>query len=105
MQNTSTFHIRAPKSDAPDAKPDDRPAVGSPVGPVWDREGFARALCAWFAQSQRDLPWRHAENARDPYRVLVSEVMLQQTTVAAVIPFYLRFLQRFPPCKYLPPPR
>jgi A/G-specific adenine glycosylase len=57
---------------------------------------FARHLARWFDKAQRDLPWRHPENARDPYRVLVSEVMLQQTTVAAVVPFYERFLARFP---------
>lgn len=57
---------------------------------------FTDALEKWFARSQRPLPWREPENARDPYRVFVSEVMLQQTTVASVIPFYLRFLERFP---------
>lgn len=57
---------------------------------------FATILEAWFTSAQRDLPWRESENARDPYRVLVSEVMLQQTTVTAVIPFYRRFLARFP---------
>lgn len=62
---------------------------------------FARALTAWFSGAQRDLPWREAPNARDPYRVAVSEFMLQQTTVAAVIPFYNRFLQRFPTAQSL----
>jgi A/G-specific adenine glycosylase len=62
---------------------------------------FARSLTNWFALAQRDLPWRHEANARDPYRVLVSEVMLQQTTVAAVIPFYTRFLERFPTLEIL----
>ena len=57
---------------------------------------IARALTDWFQTAQRDLPWRRAENMRDAYRVLVSEVMLQQTTVAAVIPFYERFIARFP---------
>lgn len=57
---------------------------------------FTQQLTHWFALAQRDLPWRAVENARDPYRILVSEVMLQQTTVAAVIPFYQRFLARFP---------
>ncbi len=57
---------------------------------------FARQLAAWFPVWQRDLGWRHAHNASDPYRILVSEVMLQQTTVAAVGPFYERFLARFP---------
>ena len=62
----------------------------------FDRAEFARGLCEWFGAAQRDLPWRRPENARDAYRVLVSEVMLQQTTVAAVVPFYERFLKRFP---------
>lgn len=57
---------------------------------------FAEQLVAWFDRSQRDLRWRQAHNATDPYRILVSEVMLQQTTVAAVGPFYERFLNRFP---------
>ena len=62
----------------------------------FDRAKFARGLCEWFGAAQRDLPWRRPENARDAYRVLVSEVMLQQTTVAAVVPYYERFLKRFP---------
>jgi A/G-specific adenine glycosylase len=54
---------------------------------------FRRKLLAWFAQFQRDLPWRRS---RDPYRIWISEIMLQQTRVAAVIPYYERFLARFP---------
>lgn len=54
---------------------------------------FRAALLAWFAESRRDLPWRRS---RDPYRIWISEVMLQQTRVAAVIPYYQRFLERFP---------
>lgn len=50
-------------------------------------------LLAWYALNRRDLPWRAS---RDPYRVLVSETMLQQTQVARVLPFYQRFLARFP---------
>ena len=57
---------------------------------------FVETLNIWFAKNQRDLPWRHPKNARDAYRVLVSEVMLQQTTVKAVVPYYTRFLERFP---------
>jgi A/G-specific adenine glycosylase len=53
---------------------------------------FRAALLGWFAQFQRDLPWRHS---RDPYRIWISEIMLQQTRVAAVIPYYERFLERF----------
>jgi A/G-specific adenine glycosylase len=62
---------------------------------------FAQQLVAWFNRSQRDLRWRQAHNATDPYRILVSEVMLQQTTVAAVGPFYERFLTRFPDVRAL----
>jgi A/G-specific adenine glycosylase len=51
------------------------------------------ALLAWFAEHGRDLPWRRT---RDPYAVLVSEVMLQQTQVERVIPRYLAWLERWP---------
>jgi A/G-specific adenine glycosylase len=50
-------------------------------------------LLAWFAANRRDLPWRHT---RDPYRILVSEVMLQQTQVDRVIPYYAAWLEQFP---------
>jgi A/G-specific adenine glycosylase len=51
------------------------------------------ALLAWFDVEGRDLPWRHT---RDPYAILVSEVMLQQTQVERVIPRYLRWVERWP---------
>lgn len=51
------------------------------------------ALISWFEENGRDLPWRRT---RDPYRVLVSEVMLQQIQVKRAVPFYERFLERFP---------
>jgi A/G-specific adenine glycosylase len=54
---------------------------------------FRKQLFTWFRQFQRDLPWRRT---KDPYRIWISEIMLQQTRVAAVIPFYERFLARFP---------
>jgi A/G-specific adenine glycosylase len=54
---------------------------------------FRKQLLGWFSQFQRDLPWRRTG---DPYRVWLSEIMLQQTRVAAAIPYYERFLQRFP---------
>lgn len=57
-----------------------------------------RAIARWFAVHQRDLPWRHTE---DPYRILVSEVMLQQTQVDRVIPKYRQFLRRFPTVRAL----
>lgn len=67
----------------------------------FDRTAFAKDLTAWFRTAQRDLPWRHPDHCRDPYRVLVSEFMLQQTTVAAVIPYFLRFTARFPDVRAL----
>ena len=55
-----------------------------------------RRLLRWWEVARRDLPWRFPAGAADPYRVWVSEAMLQQTQVATVIPYYLRFLDRFP---------
>lgn len=55
-------------------------------------------LLAWYREHQRELPWRLS---RDPYRIWVSEVMLQQTTVAAVIPYFEKFLKSFPTLKAL----
>src|SRR5271155_1167021 len=54
---------------------------------------FQERLLGWFRAHQRDLPWRRS---RDPYRIWVAEVMLQQTRIAAVLPYYRRFLRRFP---------
>jgi A/G-specific adenine glycosylase len=59
-----------------------------------DDSSFAARIVAWQRQhGRRDLPW---QNTRDPYRIWLSEIMLQQTQVSAVIPYYLRFLARFP---------
>lgn len=64
---------------------------------AWNQAGWRsklrRVLLEWFAQHRRDLPWRRT---RDPYAIWISEVMLQQTQVTTVIPYYERFLQRFP---------
>lgn len=54
---------------------------------------FRKQLLGWFRQFQRELPWR---GTKDPYRIWLSEIMLQQTRVAAVIPYFKRFLERFP---------
>src|SRR5436853_5948966 len=54
---------------------------------------FRRRLLRWYRNNARDLPWRRT---RDPYRVLVSEFMLQQTQVATVLPYYRKWLRRFP---------
>src|SRR5438874_12631440 len=51
-----------------------------------------RSLLRWYDQNRRDLPWR---KTRDPYRIWVSEIMLQQTRVAAVLPRYEKFFRRF----------
>jgi A/G-specific adenine glycosylase len=65
------------------------PRVAKPkTGPA-----FTRRLLAWWRRAARDLPWRRT---RDPYRVLVSEFMLQQTQVSRVAEYYPRFLERFP---------
>lgn len=55
--------------------------------------GFTQQLREWFRAHARDLPWRHT---RDPYAIMVSEFMLQQTQVATVIPYFKRWMQRFP---------
>lgn len=58
------------------------------------RDSFSKRLIAWQKHSGRhDLPW---QNTKDPYRIWVSEIMLQQTQATTVIPFYLRFIERFP---------
>ena len=66
-----------------------------------DPRQFHRRLLAWYDRHRRDLPWRLPPQAMpdvalDPYHVLVSEAMLQQTQVATVIPYFRRFLEQFP---------
>jgi A/G-specific adenine glycosylase len=74
--------------------------AGRRRGPKHAQEGwpaggarFRRRLLAWYGVHRRRLPWR---GVRDPYAVLVSEIMLQQTQVARVLDFYPRFLARYP---------
>ena len=82
-------------------QPRSRVKQHSPVEPELDparlRE-FSRRLRTWFRKHGRDLPWRRT---RDPYRVLVSELMLQQTQVSRVIDYYERFLTRFPTLQHV----
>jgi len=59
---------------------------------------FRRRVTEWFAKNARDLPWRRT---RDPYAILVSEIMCQQTQVGAVLPYYARWMRRFPDCRTL----
>jgi A/G-specific adenine glycosylase len=77
--------------------PNDRCAIlgdpGPPVGGVFRDKLLARELLRWYAVARRDLPWRRTQ---DPYRVWVSEVMLQQTRAEAVVPYYRTFLRAFP---------
>ena len=73
------------------------------VDPALKRR-FQRRLLTWYQARGRDLPWRRT---RDPYRILVSEVMLQQTQVERVLGFYDKFLERYPTVEELAsaPPR
>src|SRR5271167_1163296 len=61
--------------------------------PAKELSKFRARMLSWFAEGKRDLPWRRT---RDPYCIWLSEIMLQQTRVAAVIPYYGRFLKAFP---------
>ena len=67
-------------------------ASGGLPDPQWQRE-LRRRLVAWYATNARELPWRRSS---DPYRIWVSEIMLQQTQVATVKPYFDRFLDAFP---------
>jgi len=68
------------------AAPAEPPALG-------DVPALRRSLLGWYARNRRDLPWRATQ---DPYRIWVSEIMLQQTTVRSAQPYYESFLRRFP---------
>jgi A/G-specific adenine glycosylase len=67
----------------------------------WDAKAegkFRRRVTEWFARNARDLPWRRTE---DPYAILVSEMMCQQTQVGTVLPYFERWMRRFPDCASL----
>lgn len=81
-----------PKAKSPKAVRRTPHGASVPPPPDVARE-FSRRLRAWFRRNARDLPWRQT---RDAYRILVSELMLQQTQVSRVLDFYARFLSRFP---------
>src|SRR3989338_4582375 len=57
------------------------------------KDHLQKQLLSWYRKNRRDLPWRRTQ---DPYAIWVSEIMLQQTTVETVIPYYEKFLKRFP---------
>ena len=72
---------------------------GAPPIPETIRRAFAPSLIAWQRHSGRHgLPW---QGTRDPYRVWLSEIMLQQTQVSTVLSYYPRFLERFPDVRAL----
>jgi A/G-specific adenine glycosylase len=68
------------------------PATGASPPSAWYRD-LRKRLATWYRRHRRDLPWRHT---RDPYAIWVSEIMLQQTQVATVVPYYQTFLRAFP---------
>ncbi len=68
------------------------PAISIPLSAA-EQRAFRAALLRWYGAHRRPLPWRQS---RDPYRIWVSEIMLQQTRVAAVLEHYAEFLRRFP---------
>src|SRR6202044_3393743 len=79
-----------PIGGAPWARPQvEQPAPHQAASPITPGE----ALLQWYAAGHRDLPWRRTG---DPYGIWISEIMLQQTRAQAVIPYYDRFLHRFP---------
>jgi A/G-specific adenine glycosylase len=77
--------VRTPKARPPDA--------AWAVPPPRDRQRFRRRLLDWYRRHGRDLPWRQT---RDPYHILVSEIMLQQTQVDRVLPKYVEWLEKYP---------
>src|SRR4051794_7687392 len=88
-------------------------AIAGPAAEAWSEEAVPidscaagwrtlrrveELLAAWYGQNARDLPWRHTA---DPYAILVSEVMAQQTQVERVVPRYVAWLERWPTAEAL----
>ena len=71
-------------------------ASPAPIPSPARRRALRRRLLAWWDAGHRDLPWRFPQHGADPYRVWLAEVMLQQTRVETVVPYYRRFLDRWP---------
>ncbi len=89
-----------PASESPSVRGQEkRPASADAMSPELADPSFSRALVAWQKRHGRhQLPW---QQTRDAYRIWLSEIMLQQTQVATVIPYYARFLERFPDVRAL----
>ena len=95
-QKSTALQNPSPSTSTPPQTP--HPSRG-PIGLAVGAEGdVSRLLLKWYALHARNLPWRATH---DPYRVWVSEIMLQQTQVETVIPYYRRWLKRFPTVKAL----
>src|SRR3954465_10059189 len=75
-----------------------RPPRAPALPPPSDRRRFRRRLLTWYGRHGRDLPWR---NTDDPYHILVSEIMLQQTQVDRVLPKYAEWLDKYPSMEVL----
>jgi A/G-specific adenine glycosylase len=73
--------------------PSEKPARGLPIPTPPERRRFRSRLLTWYRRHGRDLPWR---KTADPYHILVSEIMLQQTQVDRVLPKYAEWLDKFP---------
>ncbi len=97
--NRTGFEVRSEKCDARRDAPRRRRSTAPRLrlDPARLR-AFRRGLLAWYRKNGRDLPWRRT---RDPYAILVSEVMLQQTQVKRVLEYYPRFLARYPTAEEL----
>lgn len=85
--------MRAPRKSTRRSASSRRPRISRVTLAAGAKRRFQRRLLDWYKEHGRDLPWR---NTSDPYKILVSEVMLQQTQVDRVIPKYHEFLERYP---------
>ncbi len=84
---------RIRRGDPAPRGPCDRPPTNGRIQDSPLRKSFQKSLLAWYHKHKRDLPWRRT---KDPYAIWLSEIMLQQTTVKTVIPYFERFLKKFP---------
>ena len=94
------------RAKKPAQNPVIKPITALPATPP--KPDHAAMMLAWFDREGRDLPWRHRAEAKgkgavhpDPYHVFLSEIMLQQTTVATVIPYFNKFIKNYPTIKDL----
>jgi A/G-specific adenine glycosylase len=78
---------------SPKPHPSRRPTASLPIPVPAERRRFRQRLLTWYRRHGRDLPWRRTD---DPYHILVSEIMLQQTQVDRVLPKYAEWLDKFP---------